>query len=204
MYKNILQEFCQKQKITLPSYTTVKTPTGFRSSVKIEYNQEIIEKTGDVELSKKEAEKSAAEKTIIYLDRLIQQNKLKYDSFHHIYCMVDMENIYMGNFFVNKVFNNMFKFIGFSTQGHSSLQIKPSEIDPVYTIESSYRDACDVLMIGHICREVDKLEFKELYILTGDHFGEPLVQYLSTLTSKRIIYVKSVEDLEINLNKYLI
>lgn len=193
MYKNQLQEFCQKHKIALPVYKT-KTVQGnkFQSEVSINYNHLIG--VGKISLNKKSSEKSSAKNL---LDNIKGNQVIKrYISDKDIYVLIDMENIHMGNYFELKHFSNHYNFLGFATKNHSSINIASSNII-INTIESSRRDACDIMMIGYTSRLVMTVSNTVIYVVTKDHFGEGLVDYINSLDTKNVeIYnIKSPRDL---------
>ena len=192
MYKNQLQEFCQKRKIPLPTYKTSKVKMGFISIVTIPYKG--LTTQGNTKPTKKKAEISAAEELLIVIKN--NQTVTKYTSDQDIYVLIDMENIHMGDYFDLKCFSSKYKFIGFATKNHSSLNVSSPNIN-VHTIESSRRDACDIMMIGYTSRLVMKLFGPtQIYIVTKDHFGEGLVDYINSLeTGVEIYSVKSPKDL---------
>ena len=180
MYKNQLQEFCQKKKLHLPTYDTKRIggsshqPT-FISSVKIQYNNAIY---GSVCGSKKAAEISVAKKMLKQLDNILIQETQHYDLLEgDIHVLIDMENVHMGDFFEKRKFGEGIRFIGFATENHPSIRVVSDQLDVIETIKSDRRDACDILMIGCAARMADTIS-GEMIIVTKDHFGHGLVDYI--------------------------
>ena len=194
--KNILQEFCQKHHNPLPIYKTNIQENGFVSTVIIKYKDREYSETSEPRSSKKLAEMNSAERMINNLDNIINDYIVTYNTNQDITILIDMENVHMGNFFLHKRFDNNVEFIGFSTENHPSIKVAPIEIKNIQTISSDRKDACDILMIGYAARNIDNMG-DTIIILTKDHFGQGLVDYLnSTNNNKDIRCIKSIEVLE--------
>lgn len=200
MYKNQLQEFCQKHKLRLPIYNTIFVKDGFRSDVTIVYNNKKYITDG-TSVTKKKAEMNAASAMLNIIDDIVNEHSNYYASDKQITVLVDMENVHMGNFFIHNKFGPMFKFVGFATENHPSIKVAPSELNEILTINSDRKDACDILMIGYAAREVDNI-LGDIIILTKDHFGPGLVDYLGMISKNNIINIKTIESLETYFQKY--
>jgi hypothetical protein len=194
--KNQLQEFCQKHKSPLPVYHTVKKNSGFSSTVTIVYNENKYHETNDPDFqSKKLAEKQVASCMLKKLDHIIQSETVEYTSRQTIYVLVDMENVHMGNFFHGRKFSKNIRFIGFSTENHPSINVAPPEIYQIETIRSDRKDACDILIIGYATKLSD-MDNITIVIITKDHFGPGLVDYICHLNPKcKAISIKHPEGL---------
>lgn len=200
MYKNQLQEFCQKHKLCLPIYNTMSNKDGFKSEVTIVYNNKQYITDG-TSRTKKKAEMNAAQTMISIIDDIVNEHSTYYNYSGGVTVLVDMENVHMGNFFVHNKFGSEFKFIGFATENHPSIKVAPPELNEILTINSDRKDACDILMIGYAAREIDNID-GDIIILTKDHFGPGLVDYLGMISKNNIINIKTVESLELYLSKY--
>ncbi len=183
MYKNQLQEFCQKKKLRLPTYDTKRVggsshqPT-FISSVEIQYNNDTYRSGGSVCGSKKAAEISVAKEMLEQLDNILIQETQHYGvSEGDIHVLIDMENVHMGDFFEKRKFGEGIRFMGFATENHPSIRVVSDQLDVIETIKSDRRDACDILMIGCAARLADTIS-GEMIIVTKDHFGQGLVDYI--------------------------
>jgi len=213
MHKNRLQEFCQKNQHPLPTYETIKVggpshEPSFVSTVSIRYNNNTYQAISNEFNSKKAAELDAAEIMLYRLTSIMNEHTDQYVSNTVINIFVDMENISMKDFFTNKKFDNNFRFIGFATHDHPSIKLHAPLLNDIITINSDRKDACDILMIGYISRNIDNME-GDIIILTKDHFGPGLVDYLTMISksqnsnndndNRNIVCLKSTES----LNEYL-
>ena len=230
MGKNMLQEYCQKVKIPLPVYETWKLegPSHqpvFQSMVRVTGHPNVYSEPCG---TKKKAELSAAKLMLQYIsDNTITT---KYNTNKRFFIWIDMENIHMGDFFEHKQFNNNYKFIGFSTEDHPSIRNVDKYPIIIKTIRSSRSDACDILMVGYAGQvmAVSKYGSASWYtngdpepehddnvfpvykddtiiIVTKDHFGDALVEYIEQSiddTPIKAINLKSVDELDKYLLKY--
>lgn len=203
MYKNKLQEICQKKKYPLPIYHTTqkkhhtKQPPIFVSTVTITYDTKTLSAIGEQKSNKKKAESSAAYNMLSILNRLNKKITKHYISNTPIDILIDMENVYMGDFFEQKQFSNDFRFIGFATENHSSIKVSPSRIDEIKTIKSHFKDACDILMIGYVAISSHNNNNSHIIIVTQDHFGHGLVDYINqTCPDVDIVLIKNTLELE--------
>lgn len=203
MYKNQLQEICQKLKISLPIYQTERVGglshcPQFRSSIIIIYNGDKITEYGNTFMSKKKAEMSAAEKMLISVTQMINNDieEFSLSSSDELYILIDMENIHMGDFFDKHKFGTEFHFIGFSTENHPSIKNCSSRVE-VVTIKTDRRDGCDILMIGYTAQLI-MTNNVDIIIVTGDHFGLGLVDYIysqnNNISAKCVKTVKVLID----------
>ena len=70
-FKNLLQEYTQKLKLSLPRYTTEWTAVGFKSKVSVQRpSKETVIFTGEEQSVKKAAEQDAARIACIELNLL--------------------------------------------------------------------------------------------------------------------------------------
>ena len=198
--KNQLQEFCQKHHNPLPIYQTNKIGDYFISTVTITYQNNLYSETSEERSSKKLAETNAAELMVNKINNIINEYIINYNTEEKITILVDMENIHMGNFFLHKKFDNNFEFIGFATTNHPSIKIAPPEIHNIKTIESDRKDACDILMIGYTSINIGSMG-DTIIILTQDHFGPGLVDYLKSISDKNILCLKSTDMLSEYISK---
>ena len=123
-----------------------------------------------------------------FLGGPIQKDKLhfflsyegsRYKTYSIIYILIDLENIHVGDFFNTRKFGQGYHFIGFAAEDHASIGIAPSELE-IRTIKSDRRDAADTLMIGYVAVLIEKVS-AEIIIVTKDHFGQGLVDYVHTI-----------------------
>ena len=189
--KNKLQEFCQKHKLLLPKYIPTYD-NGFISSVTITYNENTYHTKGNVCTKKKAAELSAATMMLGVIHKIKQEQIKTYTTVNIVYVLVDIENIHMGDFFESRRFDEYFCFIGFATENHPSINIAPSQLLSIKTIKSDRRDAADILMIGYVANMID--EDHDIIIVTGDHFGPGLVDYIHTINPK--INAQSIKTMD--------
>ncbi len=211
MFKNKLQEICQKKNNPLPLYDTSRCintldhKPSFSSLVTVQYDKILYKTYGKRCDTKKKAEKSAAEKMLKKLDDIIVCNTNKYESENIIYVLVDMENVCMGEFFEQKMFSDQFKFIGFATKNHPSINVSPPQMTLIETIKSDRRDACDILMIGYTSRLVkdENIHLSHIIILTQDHFGHGLVDYIKQISNSNIRCIETIVELDEYFIKYI-
>lgn len=206
-HKNVLQEFCQKNKLLLPEYSTNKTNNHtnnnreFISEVKIIYNNIEYIVMGSYQTNKKAAEKSAAAAMLIRIETIREKEIKHYSSDNQIYILIDLENVHIGDYFDLRRFGNNYHFVGFAIEAHASLKNIPSWLS-VETIKSDRRDAADTLIIGYAAVLVNKLlngkkEHHELIIVTKDHFGPSLVDYITHVSPNfKSRTIKSLNDLK--------
>ena len=202
--KNTLQEFCQKNKLPLPTYdTSTKGQNIFRSSVTITYNGKEYTSQGFIEAKKKTAEISAATAMLTMLGKVRKEEIKYYNSPRDIYILVDLENIHLGNFFEQKQFNDEFHFIGFATENHPSISSVPVEVK-IITIRSDRKDAADILMIGYTATLIGTSK-EDIIIVTKDHFGPGLVDYINTINDKvNATVIKTTTELEMHLDRFVL
>ena len=104
-----------------------------------------------------------------------------------------MENIHLGDLFDKYRFDSKYYFIGFATVGHPSIKNPPPQII-IKTIKSGHRDACDILMIGFTAQLI--VNVKNVVIVTGDHFGPGLVDYIHSCDKNiNANHAKTIEEL---------
>ena len=172
-HKNLLQEFCQKNKLLLPEYDTVskrslgleRSDKRFISEVKIIYNDTEYMALGSYETTKKDAEKSAAASMMIKIGEIRREQIKHYSSDHEIYVLIDLENVHVGDYFELRNFEKNYHFIGFATEDHATLRLVPSWL-LIETIKSDRRDAADTLMIGYAAVLVNKIYNKGLMTIS--------------------------------------
>ena len=197
MDKNKLQEFCQKHKNDLPDYETNRVGGTdhqpiFKSSVTIFYQDIKHTKYGNSKPTSKKAELSAAKEMLTHISSIVNSNIKEFKTDTKTYILIDMENIHMGDFFDKYRFNDNYYFIGFSTENHPSIK-KASKKIVIQTIKSDRRDACDILMIGMTAQLLNVNRNMNIVILTGDHFGPGLVDFINNFEFYNNIKSKSVK-----------
>lgn len=119
----------------------------------------------------------------------------------------------MGDFFEQRRFDDNFHFIGFATEKHPAINNLDNSVK-IITIKSDRRDAADTLMIGYASKLVhmdiyseindiyngDDIIHVEILIVTKDHFGPSLVDYINNHSSIKLpigsITAYSIKDLE--------
>lgn len=175
MYKNKLQEFCQKKRLDLPIYNTIRLESKdhkprFVSNVKINLNN--IEVNGKVKNKKKDAEISAAEHCLNRLEKYLKLQKKDIFPKHETHILVDLENIKLGDLRDRYNFKNVMFHI-FAVENSSCLSTLKSDDYIYHTVKSTKRDAADVLLIMFVSKILDKNI--NLIILTQDHFGSALM-----------------------------
>jgi len=197
MDKNKLQEFCQKHKNDLPDYETNRIGGEdhqpiFKSSVTIFYEDIKYTKYGNSKPTSKKAEISAAKEMLNHISSIVNSNIKEFKTDTKTYILIDMENIHMGDFFDKYRFNDNYYFIGFSTENHPSIKKASSKI-VIQTIKSDRRDACDILMIGITAQLLNVNRNMNIVIVTGDHFGPGLVDFINNFEAYDSIKSKSVK-----------
>lgn len=210
--KNKLQEFCQKNDIELPKYTTeCITCEGdnrprFQSSVRINWDK-IYNTSGSIENNKKHAELMAA-KAMLHLIKGINKGKIKHYSrgILDICVYIDLENVSLGNFFeYHKFPDKGFYFVGVATSSHPSLKSVP-EFIKIITVDSDHKDAADTLIIFDIGRSVEHSGGTYI-IVTKDHFAAPLCEIINSERysgyGAKAYRCKSMDDLDIMLDKHI-
>ena len=204
MHKNTLQEFCQKNKLLMPTYncSTLKdcNQPKFVSTVTITYNNQTYTAEGSLCNKKKQSEISAASRMLEIIDNIRTSEIEHYDSSilsvnNNIYILIDLENVHMGNFFEPRRFKGKFHFIGFASENHPSINVAPHELQ-IITIKSDRRDAADTLIIGYTATLIEKEDDLVIVIVTKDHFGPGLVDYIHNYNPNiKASNIKTVKEL---------
>jgi hypothetical protein len=189
--KNILQEYCQKNGLPLPSYTTMivndnKTLPVFESSIM--FNKVIYLARGSTKIA---AEKAVAQEVCQILPNPAKSSPLsicqKYSDlisvpveiYSRIYlidgdnCMVTNDETFddTDSLFIYFVAKNSTKRSVFSHQEKFSNCC-------VFISDSTNRDATDHLLTFYLGKMSVLWNNKNYYIVTKDHFGECLEKFM--------------------------
>ena len=193
MYKNKLQEFCQKNKIDLPFYDTysmkeLKTITWISN---VEYDGILF--TSDKFASKKEAEKSVAQSVLDYINSSAKK------SLPPRSCILyDAEN--MGNFIdqINLHYENVDIYYFVNRNHHSINKEYPNVIKMIS--EACDRDGSDCYLMLTLGTFLFQDKYDYYFVSTRDHFANSLstlVQNNSPYwSSKTCKIITRIEDLE--------
>lgn len=197
MYKNILQEFCQKEKIDLPVYETSIFEDGFVSTAYVKLEDQILFAGGKFKNKKKQSELSAAKHLLGKLNTYLEDNKVDIFPNKPTRILVDLENIPINDLFSKYNFENVI-FEIFATENSSCLTKLDKKSDilmNIHTVKSSRRDAADILMTLYVRQLFYNQE--NLIIITKDHFGDSLMDCLDEFVNCFLSYkcVSSVEEL---------
>ena len=190
--KNELQEICQKAKASLPHYETFQDNNMFSATVEVIYNIYCYRITGKPCVRKTDAQMSAASEMLKILKDVKEREVKHFNPTKETHVLVDIENIHMGDFFEHYRFNDKVTFVGFATSSHPSISVCPPEID-VRTIKSDQKDAADILLIGYCCEIMN--EPYNILIVTKDHFGQALVDYVHSRGFSKCKSVRTLDDL---------
>lgn len=203
--KNKLQEIFQKKQLSLPKYISQRINDKFVSSVSVEYNQTVYQCSGEAMSKKTDAEISAASEMLQIITNIQAEQIILHKLDGRITILIDIENIHIGNFFENNKFTNNYEFIGFATDDHPAINLIPKDLIKIETIKSNQKDAADILMIGYLAhtlisqvltRQLITKEMEKIIIVTKDHFGNGLVDYVHKYYPEmKCVAVKSMEEL---------
>ena len=197
--KNKLQEYCQKYGYDMPVYHTIRIENTeahlplFDSY--IIFNQK---QYGPYEYlrakNKKDAEKNIAEYVVNDLYKNAENNKIVYNGKQKLCLMIDIENkqkiIDEIEFSIDVQNIDIYLFL--SKSHHSAENKKLYEKYNMMVIDGIRSDAADTNMIfaaGKLYKDYDKMG-----IVTGDHFGQTLVEILVNhgLESKLLLNINDI------------
>lgn len=222
-YKNRLQEYFQKKKLELPTYSYKKINQNWKASLRLSSDSKIY--FGDECSSKIKTAQSVAKKVCLKLfgDTDFQENpigtedkslecKVEYkpndtlvinESSNPIYILVDFENTPHTDKLEALLPNNpSITLLKFASSNHSNLH----KVD--YLIPTKVRDATDhyiSLYLGMLIATIK--ENLTVLILTKDHFGEILEIIYNKLENPNILvrdFSNQDEALEFISRKLLI
>lgn len=194
--KNILQEYCQKNKIPMPIYNTViiggtQTIPIFEST--LIFNKNTYCATGATKIM---AEKKVAQSVYQSLPTITRSIihivtptfKQKYcsiqailgEQYHQIY-LIDGDNCHITD---DKIFeDNSNLFIYFvaknNTRPYPFLHQEKYDNCCVFISDSTNRDATDHLLTFNLGKMSILWKDKKYYIVTKDHFGECLEKFMT-------------------------
>jgi Double-stranded RNA binding motif len=186
--KNILQEWCQKMKLPLPIYNTVRiggddTHPIFASTVTIGGNYFTETEIG---CSKIEAEKAVA-KTAYDTPKLSLSQKyadirdIPIDNYRKIY-LIDGDNYHITEEKVFEESSSLFiYFVAKNNTGHIPvIQQQTYENCCIFISDSIGRDAVDHLITFYLGKmSILWNNEKNYFIVTRDHFGECIEKFMS-------------------------
>lgn len=194
--KNMVQEIYQKLKLPLPVYNTQAFTTGsspwplFVSEIKT--SDEKYAK-GTPANSKKKAELNAAREWLLNHTEWdpetesYQVERVYYDSSEiNTIAFIDVEN--MPNA-INSVIKFPVRTVGFVGRLHhlagkttNCEEIK--KYDEFYVANTVSKDGADIWMAMHIAEHfTDIKKYQNVIIITRDHFGTPVSEYLKNTTT---------------------
>lgn len=203
MWKNTLQEYCQKQNIKFPTYNTVKIGTTENNQIiwKCTAFLENYPNCDGIDLTKKAAEIRAAESLYniinkdlpqqIYQYKRYQKSQIKdlpFNDYQRIF-LIDGENCDFNIDHINKdlilifVAKNTTKNIVFE------LQEKYNNVF-VFISDSVGKDAADHLLTFYAGILSVTNSDSQYYVLTKDHYGEFLEKFM-----KNCKYICSLDEL---------
>lgn len=195
--KNKLQEYCQKQKISLPVYDSqsflLDAIQIWRSSVTLNINGNNTTFTGDTRHSKVRAEISAATKALAAINNILIE---KIELSGRRVLLLDLENLPT---ILPQIYQ---KFTGLTIYAfvneHSPLRNRkyPEEIK-IISCSSAHRDGADTCLQLYAGYFLANKTYDYYYIGTRDHFGAALVQLIESsnlLWSEPKIKAKVITD----------
>lgn len=179
-FKNILQEFCQKNKLEFPLYSSYPTNQGWKASVKL-LNRETF---SDVNPKKVDSESQAAERMLIAMN--INEFEVSpvpfvnqpFPKYLHV---IDGENI---NITAPEQTSDTSWFIFFyKNHGKASRSFPVEKI----LVKSSRPDGVDSYIQLFVGVEIQKNPHLEMvYIHTRDKFGHSLADAIEDISQGRV------------------
>jgi hypothetical protein len=181
-YIGDLQHRCQKERIDLPKYETIKRQVkmddgSFTSQFEciLYVNNQVLE--GNMGFNKKEAEQNAAAKYLsMWKKPLIQGNFV---------VLIDLESI-------NNIDDYDWKVQGMISYRSSPFFRFPSQ-GRFVEIQSTKKDACDIAIICSAYQMAK--EGKRVVVVTKDHFGDTLADLVDNID-----WVRDLKDLVVKKN----
>jgi len=203
--KNILQEYFQRNKLSMPYYSTDKTDKGeWISTVKFSVNCQNYNFEGSPSAKKRQAECNAANKALEEMStefKKIQKTKISHlrtvdvgeifvptrDQDKYTYVLVDFENI-SKIARLNLLDHQTSTLTVLRFVSHLHVKAVTDEVNCV--IDSSIKDAVDHYIsfyVGGLCNKIPTTVPLYIFILTRDHFASSIptfVQGYSNVTVK--------------------
>lgn len=180
MYKNILLEYCQKNKIAFPKFDSKNI--GQKPHIPIWYsmanfNGESFE--GEVKKTKIDAEQSVCQKILEGISLPIENQPIKKVKLSkNIALIVDLENNFnyesMENIYAT--YENL-HMIGICSR---NLNLKKEPSFEKLVVKSIAKDSADIAIIVFIMTLMKPKQFDEIVLLTRDHFGKTLEEVLNS------------------------
>lgn len=187
--KNILQEYCQKNHIDLPVYTTTEIGNQ-RFESKLVWDECTYISHGN---SKKEAEKKVAK--IVFDSIQTQIKKCKQTITDSIF-FVDIENKPEFLRELKTQYHIETGLYGFAKKDHPSV-IKNQNLGVCVCTSSGYRDAADILMIGTVFTLVETIPKNYwIYLVSSDHFVYGLRDILLEKGFTKVLILASVSNIQ--------
>ncbi len=189
-YKSRLQEIYQKSKLRLPNYITEEAPQKLWIST-----VELYDESGEVLVSiegrafgtKKAAESDAAMKAIEYIDSNRQKlekpkEKIRLDINTNVAILIDVENIpkAVPDFIDKYEPHERIHIYAFVSYKHPlAASVWPNYINKIIA-PTSRPDGADICMTMYCSVLLVNNYYDEYIVITQDHFGEALVDLIST------------------------
>ena len=204
MFKNKLQEYCQRKKLELPIYRTEQLISSahnpkYKSVSTITLpDGTVLSAKGKILRRKKDAEISAAEYLLEKLNGHLDKTKLRFTAKEQVKILIDLENVPLLDFLDTYKFDNKYTFETFSTCHSTALvnRTKFSNKVQVHTVKSTRRDAADILMVLYVSSLIPSNEKIHMIIVTNDHFFHSLMDCLDELKPESFSSYKSVNSLD--------
>lgn len=174
-YKNLLQEYLQKERYSLPIYDGNFDISGWNGNVTINIDKKCLTFYGLICNNKKESQQDASKKALDYLKKY--KKGIKYKIYkdgnilnHQDIIFIDIENISKYIYIIPD------KYIYGFISTNSSLYNKIEDIKQymnLYIYEGVEKDGADILlamMVSENIQHIKKYKNKVI-ILTNDHYG---------------------------------
>lgn len=200
-YKNILQEFYQKQRKKLPHYNYKNCgEQQWKAIVTLNDGKKF---TSSIHKSKKECDMEAAEKALRYIGLINNTNKdpeliRSQISLHNgiseiklqkqelklkknVVLYVDIENSHkMIDMLISTFDFENLRIFAIKSQSSPSVKGWNSEIVDLIIVDSNVRDASDIYLTMLATTHAFQKSFDEYIIITGDKFGKTLSDFLKS------------------------
>lgn len=204
--KNELQEYCQKRNIPTPKYVT-KFVGGephaplWQSTAFIGGQGTSFTFLGKVFSSKKKAELSAANKAMEYIDKIKIKSIVSINpSDQHTEktspivsaILVDVENATdsLKDLLQGPCITGVDIYLFFSTANpfiEKYTDVIQEHKLKMIEVPSKHRDAADVALTLAMGRFVERMKYKNYFIITRDHFADALVECLYGICNDRYL-----------------
>lgn len=179
--KNLLQEYCQRQKIPLPSYTTTRCggPNHQPKFIsQVIFNKKSYE--GEIADSKVKAEMEVALRACRDLGIIsINPVPIKKLLGSKPLILIDLDNKgkAMSELTTYTEVADIVAFAGKLSSAARNDLIVPTGMNRII-VNSSQKDAVDVAIIIYLTQQIERGSYQSIYVLTGDHFGSTLTEIL--------------------------